>query len=460
MPPPETVELRDPVESAIPVPAVDPGGETDTGPVSALVTPLTGEKWQRISLTVVALAAFVLAAWVASALWAGLLVGVLLAFAIEPAYRKILLFMPRRRTAAAAIATTLVTLTVCGILTALGAVIVAELEHALPRLSADLAGVTPDRVLGKSVLKALAAIGITADILSSQLASYTTRAAALASGVVSAVLGAAFHWIIGAMMAVITAFYTLKERRPIERRLEQILPLHPQTTRDLTREFRLVGRGTLIGSAAAAVIQGIFATIGFAIGGVPQAVLLGMVTALASFIPVVGTLLVWVPVGVWLILSGHPAAGAFQLAWGVVITTSLVDYVLRPILVGKESRSHPLLFLIGLVGGIEVLGGVGVLAGPLVMMFFASVMRIFRRDVIHPMRRAHRRPAPVRRIDPYARPSLTPSPAGRVAVSPPRPPGDAGPLSTRTPGRAAVTPRVVTDTLPSTVEVLRERSGT
>ncbi|MEJ7732319.1 MAG: AI-2E family transporter [Polyangiaceae bacterium] len=448
------------MESAIPVPSVDAGGETDTGPVSALVTPLTGEKWQRISLTVVALAAFVLAAWVTSALWAGLLVGILLAFAIEPAYRKILLFMPRRRTAAAAIATTLVTLTVCGILSALGAVIVSELEHALPRLSSDLAGATPDRVLGKSVLKALAAIGITADLLSSQLASYTTRAAALASGVVSAVLGAAFHGIIGAFMAVITAFYPLKERRPIERRLEQILPLHPQTTRDLTREFRLVGRGTFIGSAAAAVIQGVFATIGFAIGGVPQAVLLGMVTALASFIPVVGTLLVWVPVGVWLILSGHPAGGAFQLVWGVVVTTSLVDYVLRPILVGKESRSHPLLFLIGLIGGIEVLGGVGVLAGPLVMMFFASVMRIFRRDVIHPMRRAHRRtPAATRRFDPYARPSLTPSPVGRVAVAPPRPPGDAGPLSTRTPGRS-MPPRVVADTLPSSTEAIRERSGT
>jgi predicted PurR-regulated permease PerM len=458
MPRPDTVEARDPAESAIPTTSADAGRETDTGPVSALVTPLTGEKWQRISLTLVALAAFVLAAWVASALWAGLLVGVLLAFAIEPAYRKILLFMPRRRTAAAAIATILVTLAACGVLSALSAVVVAELEHALPRLSADLAAVTPDRVLGKSVLKALAAIGITAEILSQHLASYTTRAAALASGVVSAVLGAAFHWIIGAFIAVITAFYTLKERRPIERRLEQILPLHPQTTRDLAREFRLVGRGTFIGSAAAAVIQGIFATIGYAIGGVPQAALLGMVTALASFIPVVGTLLVWVPVGVWLVLSGRPGAGAFELAWGVVVTTSLVDYVLRPLLVGKESRSHPLLFLIGLLGGIEVLGGIGVLAGPLVMMFFASVMRIFRRDVIHPMRRAHRR-VPSRRIDPYARPSLTPSPVGRVAVSPPRPPGDAGPLSTRSPGRP-VTPRVVTDTLPSSVAGFRERSGT
>lgn len=454
----------------MPVPSVDPSRETDTGPVSALVTPLAGEKWQRISLTVVALAAFVLAAWVASALWAGLLVGVLLAFAIEPAYRKILLFMPRRRTAAAAIATTLVTLTACGVLTALGALIIGELEHALPRLSADLAAMTPDRVLGKGALKALATVGVTADILGEQLASYTTRAAALASGLVSAVLGAAFHWMIGTFMAVITAFYTLKERRPIERRLEQILPLHPQTTRDLAREFRLVGRGTFIGSCVAAVLQGVFATIGYAIGGVPQAVLLGMITAFASFIPVVGTLLVWVPVGVWLIVTGHPGLGAFELVWGVVVTTSLVDYVLRPLLVGKESRSHPLLFLIGLIGGIEVLGGVGVLAGPLVMMFFASVMRIFRRDVIHPMRRAHRRtpsPTQTRRIDPYARPSLaptlTPSPVGRVALSPPRPPGDVGPLSTRTPAPRAVTPRVATDTLPGAGDVMAkmsERSGT
>jgi hypothetical protein len=77
------------------------------------------------------------------------------------------------------------------------------------------------------------------------------------------------------------------------------------------------------------------------------------------------------------------------------VTTSLVDYILRPVLVGKESRSHPLLFLIGLIGGIEIFGGIGVLAGPLIMMFFASVLRIYRRDVVDPIRRgAVRKRAP------------------------------------------------------------------
>ena len=186
---------------------------------------------------------------------------------------------------------------------------------------------------------------------------------------------------------MLTAFYTLKDRRPIEHRVAQILPLHPHTTRELFDEFRKVGRGTLIGSALAGLVQGLFAAIGYAIVGVPGALLLGALTAVASLVPVVGTLLVWVPVGVSLILGGHVGAGVFELAWGVLVTTSLVDYVLRPLLVGQESRSHPLLFLIGLIGGVEALGAAGIVAGPIVMAFFASVLRIYRHEVVEPARR-------------------------------------------------------------------------
>jgi predicted PurR-regulated permease PerM len=362
--------------------------------VSVPVTPLAGENVQRISLVIVAVVAFVAAAWVASALWAGLLVGVLLAFAIEPAYRRFLVLMPRRRALAAGLATSLATLIGLGIVVGLATVVARELSDALPRVTTDLAKLTPESVLGKTALKMLEGIGVTAEVLAQHVSSYATRATALASGVLSAVVGAAFHWGIGTFMAVVTAFYTLKERRPIERRLEQILPLNPQTTRDLAREFRLVGRGTFIGSALAALVQGVLATVGFAIVGIQQSVLLGMLTAVASFVPVVGTLVVWVPVGIILILTGRPAAGIFELAWGVFITTGLVDYVLRPVLVGKESRSHPLLFLIGLIGGIEIFGGIGVLAGPLIMMFFASVLRIYRRDVVDPIRRSAPRRVP------------------------------------------------------------------
>lgn len=114
----------------------------------------------------------------------------------------------------------------------------------------------------------------------------------------------------------------------------------------------------------------------------PRAALLGVITAVASFIPVLGTMLVWIPVGVVLLASGRVAAGIFELSWGVLVTTTLVDYVIRPVVVGRGSRSHPLVFLVGMIGGLEALGGVGVFAGPIVMAFFVSVLRIYRREVV------------------------------------------------------------------------------
>src|SRR5205085_2863776 len=99
---------------------------------------------------------------------------------------------------------------------------------------------------------------------------------------------------------------------------------------ELVDEFRKVGRGTLVGSVLAGLIQGGFATVGYALGGVPRSLLFGVLTAIVSFVPVVGTMLLWIPIGVGLILSGHVATGVFELLWGALVTTSLVDYVIRP----------------------------------------------------------------------------------------------------------------------------------
>ena len=349
------------------------------------MTPLVDVRLQRISLIVVTVLSFAAAAWIASALWAGLLLGVLIAFAIEPAYRRLLAYMPRRRALAAGLSTAVVALVGAGIMALVFALLTSELAGAVRSLREGLSDPTP-HLAGPSARRTLAAIGVTPEMVSERIAHFSDRAADLASVALSGLLGSTISWLAGSLIAFVTAFYTLKERRPIERRLEQILPLHPQTTRELAREFRMVGRGTLIGCALAGLVQGVIATVGYALGGAPRPVLLGVATALASFIPVVGTLLVWIPTGVGMMLAGHVAAGVFELAWGMLVTSSFVDYVLRPYLVGRESRSHPLLFLIGLIGGVEIFGGVGILAGPLAMAFFASVMRIYRREIVDPLR--------------------------------------------------------------------------
>ena len=295
----------------------------------------------RLSMIAVTLVATIAAAWVASALWAGLLFGLLTAFAVEPLQPWLLVRLPGKRRLTAAILVVGLAL-VSGVLLAAAAVLlVNEILSSAHALREALRTFSADSVLSPSVKRTLATVGVTPDMVAARAISLADRAAEIATGFASVVLGSTLSWVGGTLIALLTAYHTLKDGNPIERRFESVLPLHPRLTRELMGEFRRVGRGIFIGTVLAAFAQGAIATLGYAIMGVPRALLLGFATFIASFIPVIGTFLVWVPASVVLMFTGHLGAGIFELIWGVLLTTSLVDYVLRPMLAGKESRSHP-----------------------------------------------------------------------------------------------------------------------
>jgi predicted PurR-regulated permease PerM len=128
-------------------------------------------------------------------------------------------------------------------------------------------------------------------------------------------------------------------------------------------------------------VQGVLASIGFAIGGVPEPVTWSVLLAIASFIPVIGTALVWFPAGLYLITTGHVAWGVFEWVWGLLAVMAATDYVVRPRLVGKNGHTHPLLTLISLVGGVLAFGLPGLVAGPLIVSLFAATLRIYEGHV-------------------------------------------------------------------------------
>ncbi|HEY4120108.1 MAG TPA: AI-2E family transporter [Byssovorax sp.] len=361
-----------------------------TGPVSSeradhtpsLPAPPVGDRRvQQASVVVVALIACAAAAWIASAMWSGLLFGLLTAFAVEPVHQRLVRALGGRRALAATLVLTVVTLAITGLLVGVLLVLANEAASGVAAFKEWLPSASQHEPW-PSLERSLSAFGVSREVITERISRVSDRAAETVTAFVSLVLGSTFSSIAGALIAVLTAFHVLRDPKPIERRLELFLPLHPRTTRELVDEFRKVGRGTLIGSVLAAICQGLLGGAGYAIMSVPRPLLLGVATFFASFIPVVGTMLVWLPVAIGLMATGHIGAGVFEIVWGFVITSGLVDYGLRPVLAGKESRSHPLLFIIGLVGGVEILGAPGIIAGPIVMTVFASAIGIYRREVL------------------------------------------------------------------------------
>jgi predicted PurR-regulated permease PerM len=171
--------------------------------------------------------------------------------------------------------------------------------------------------------------------------------------------------------------FILRNWETVTAQLVDALPLRRDYTEQLMVEFRRVGRTTLLGAVGTGLAQGALATIGYFIAGVPEPVLFGAATAVASFVPAVGTLLVFVPVGVTMILAGSTTGGIVTIAWGLVFVVAICDYVIRPRLVRGEGNAPALVTFAALFGGVEVLGLKGLVIGPVVMALAIAVLRLY-----------------------------------------------------------------------------------
>ena len=132
-------------------------------------------------------------------------------------------------------------------------------------------------------------------------------------------------------------------------------------------------QGVMYGLLGTALAQGIVATIGFAIAGVPAALMLGTITALLSLIPV-GPPLIWVGAAIWLFYKGTVGWGIFMLLWGVFLISS-VDNFVKPFLISRSSKLPFILILFGVIGGVIAFGFVGVFIGPTLLAVAFSLIK-------------------------------------------------------------------------------------
>jgi predicted PurR-regulated permease PerM len=256
---------------------------------------------------------------------------------------------------------------------------VREIGAAVERVQRAIAG-GGQSLVGPRATHVLHVLGVQREAVVARLHEELGRLANLAAQAAGLLVEVSAGAMLTIVVALWTMYYVLADWPRIERHLERLLPLDPRHTRALVDEFRKVGRNAFVATVMSAVVQGVLAGIGFAIFGVPHPVTWGALLALTSFIPVVGTLLVWVPAAVWLLTTGHVARALLLTAWSLVLVMAANDYVIRPRLVGRGEEAHPLLTLVSLLGGISVFGVAGVIVGPMIMALFVASARIYERE--------------------------------------------------------------------------------
>jgi len=337
---------------------------------------------QRVALAILLVLTFLVAAWIASGLWVGIALGTVMAFTAQPVFRKLARRFHDHRALAAAV----VTLGVGLFTTGLGALFlyltVDQFVTIGGLLERKLQAGSLDALVGERTAEVVDRLGMSRATALAKIQTALEAGAGYAARSAASVLQAGTGAVLGLIMALLTTYYVLIEWRALIVRLERVLPLNPRHTRALILEFRQVGRGVLVGTLATAIVQGVLGGIAYTVLSVPQALTWALATGFGSFIPVVGTGIVWGPIGAYLILNGRPLAGVCVLIWGALVVMMMTDYVIRPRLVGRRV-GHPLLVMFALVGGIEVFGLAGLVVAPILMSLFLAVLRIYERELRH-----------------------------------------------------------------------------
>jgi predicted PurR-regulated permease PerM len=177
------------------------------------------------------------------------------------------------------------------------------------------------------------------------------------------------------VLMLFALFYFYKDGAAFLHRMMHLMPLPGSLEREIQDKFREVSESAFLGTFLTAAAQGFLGGLGFLIVGL-QPLVWGVLMAVLSLIPLVGTFLVWGPAAILLMANGRMGAGIFLVIWGVVVV-GLSDNVLRPMLMQGKSQLHPLLIFFSLIGGIMAFGPLGILLGPLAIVLVIAMLRAY-----------------------------------------------------------------------------------
>jgi predicted PurR-regulated permease PerM len=189
--------------------------------------------------------------------------------------------------------------------------------------------------------------------------------------------------LIGLLIVIAALFFLFAEGSRMLDAAIRLSPLEERYVRELAGEFDRVCRAVVSATLLSAVAQGILAGIGFYFAGMQESVALLMLLAMVlAMVPFLGTASVWVPVSLYLyFVDDRPTAAILLAVYGTVVISG-ADNLIKPIVLHGQSNLHPLLALLSVIGGLQSLGPIGILVGPMVVVFLQTLLKILQRELL------------------------------------------------------------------------------
>ncbi len=196
-----------------------------------------------------------------------------------------------------------------------------------------------------------------------------------ASGIISSLP----QLVLGLFILFFVIYYGFKDGKELYKTIEDHIPLKPKHRDKLMKDIHKVSHAVLYGQVLTAIVQGAVGGIGFLIFGLPNPVFWGFIMIIVSFLPVIGTPLIWVPAGLIEIAQANYVAGIGILIYGVVLIMN-IDNVLKPKLISEKAQIHPVVIIVGVLGGLSVFGFSGIILGPLILGLLITMLRFYTEE--------------------------------------------------------------------------------
>jgi predicted PurR-regulated permease PerM len=190
-----------------------------------------------------------------------------------------------------------------------------------------------------------------------------------------------FRLVIGTVILLVSLYFFLCDGPVMVRSMMELSPLDDRYELELLAEFDRISRAIVLATVLSALAQGLTAGIAYYFVGMPSLVMLVSLTCICALVPFVGPSLVWVPVAIYLAVFQENIVAAIGMAfWGIVVVAN-VDNVIKILVLHGQSQLHPLLALLSVLGGIQALGPIGILVGPMVVVLLQTLLGILRHEL-------------------------------------------------------------------------------
>jgi predicted PurR-regulated permease PerM len=186
-------------------------------------------------------------------------------------------------------------------------------------------------------------------------------------------LGALVDFII----VIFTTFFLLKDGPSLLSKAKDYMPFSKEQKEKLAGQIKDMIVSTVYGGVIVAILQGLLGGIAYSFLNIEAPVMWGIAMSIMSFVPLVGTFAIWGPTAIYLAITGDYVHGIGLFLFGVFVI-SMVDNILKPLIIGSRTKMPTIIILFSVLGGIKFFGMIGLIMGPLITAVFISVIEIFR----------------------------------------------------------------------------------